>query len=138
LEPFPDPASRPLGRALDRFIEVQVHCELNLRNDVERLVADPAFRDRPTREVLTAILKTNGVPLSWHPGYRMPGSKVPDTFRDYPVRPLPERIASDGMLDAAHINAAANSVKLKPQAWEGWASDDDVLPSSGGCGMCSF
>jgi Protein of unknown function (DUF3626) len=126
-EPFPDPASRPLGRALDSFIEVQIHGELSLRNDIERLVADPAFRDHSTGEALAAISRTYGIPLSWHPGYRMPVSKVPDIFRDYPVRPLAERIASDGLLDAANIDAAANSVKLEPQAWEGWASDDDIL-----------
>jgi hypothetical protein len=46
--PFPDPASRPLGHALDSFNELQVHGELSLENDVERLVAAPAFRDHPT------------------------------------------------------------------------------------------
>jgi hypothetical protein len=125
--PFPDPASRPLGRALDSFIEVQVHGELCLGNDVERLVADPAFRDHPVGEVLAAISTTYGIPLNWHPGYRIPVREVPDIFRDYPVRSLAERIAGDGMLDAANIGAAANSVKLDPKAWRGWASDDDTL-----------
>jgi hypothetical protein len=31
------------------------------------------------------------------------------------------------MLDAAKIGAAANSVKLDPEAWNGWASADDIL-----------
>jgi hypothetical protein len=125
--PFPDPAFRPLGRALDSFIEVQVHGELCLGNDVERLVADSAFRDHPVGEALAAISTTYGIPLNWHPGYRIPVRDVPDIFRDYPVRPLAERIAGDGMLDAANIGAAANSVKLDPKAWRGWASDDDIL-----------
>jgi hypothetical protein len=42
----------------------------------------------------------------------------------YPVRPLAERIAGDGILDAANIGAAANSVRLDPRTWEGWAPDD--------------
>jgi hypothetical protein len=125
--PFPDPASRPLGHTLDSFIEVQVHGELSLENDVERLVADPAFRDHPTGEILARISRRFGIPLSWHPGYRMPVREVPDIFRDYPVRPLAERIAGDGMLDAANIGAVANSVKLDPDAWNGWASPDDIL-----------
>lgn len=124
---FPDPASRPLGRALDSFIEVQVHGELSLQCDVEQLVVDPAFRDDPTGELLAGISTKFGIPLSWHPGYRMPVREVPDVFRDYPVRPLAERIAGDGMLDAANIGAAANSVKLDPEAWNGWASSDDIL-----------
>jgi hypothetical protein len=125
--PFADPACRPLGRALDSFIEVQVHGEVLLRNDIERLVADPAFRDHPVGEVLVAISCTYGIPLSWHPGYQMPVSEVPDVFRGYPVRPLAERIAGEGVLDAANIGAAANSVKLDPRAWKGWASEDDIL-----------
>ncbi|HYZ71867.1 MAG TPA: DUF3626 domain-containing protein [Chthoniobacterales bacterium] len=95
--PFPDPAFRPLEHALDSFVEVQVHGELSLENDVERLVADPAFRDHPTGEILAGISRRFGIPLSWHPGYRMPVREVPDIFRDYPVRPLAERIAGDGM-----------------------------------------
>ena len=125
--PFADPACRPLGRALDSFIEVQVHGDILLRNDIELLVADPAFRDHPMGEVLAAISRTYGIPLSWHPGYRMPVREVPDVFRDYPVRPLAERIAGEGVLDAANIGAVANSVKLDHRAWEGWASDDDIL-----------
>ena len=57
----------------------------------------------------------------------MPVRDVSDIFRDYPVRPLAERIAGDGMLDAANIGAAANSVMLDPEAWNGWASADDIL-----------
>jgi hypothetical protein len=40
---------------------------------------------------------------------------------------LAERIAGDGLLDAANIGAAANYVKLDPEAWRGWGSDDDIL-----------
>jgi hypothetical protein len=125
--PFPDPASRPLGRALDSFIEVQVHGELCLRNDVERLVVDPAFRNHPVEKILAEISRSYGIPMSWHPGCRMSMSAVPDIFRDYPVRPLAERVASDGILDAAIIGAAANSVKLDPAAWNGWATKDDIV-----------
>lgn len=57
----------------------------------------------------------------------MPVREVPDIFRDYRVRSLAERIAGDGMLDAANIGAAANSVKLDPEAWNGCASADDIL-----------
>ena len=125
--PFPDPAFRPLGRALDSFIEVQIHGELRLGDDVELLVVDPAFRDHAVGKVLTAISNTYRIPINWHPGYRMPVHEVPDNFPDYPVRPLAERIAVDGMLDAAIIGAGANSVRLDPKMWEGWASHDDLL-----------
>jgi hypothetical protein len=126
-KPFPEPAFRPLGRALDSFIEVQVHGEIRLRDDAELLVVDPAFRDHPVGEVLAAITKEYQIPMCWHPGYQMRTSEVPDVFRDYPVRPLAEHIAVDGVLDAANIGTAANSVLLDPRIWEGWATNDDLL-----------
>jgi hypothetical protein len=126
-EPISDPRSRPLGRALDSFIEVQVHGDIRLGKDVERLVCDPAFERHSVGNVLMAISTKYGIPLFWHPGFTLPASEVPDIFRDYPVRPLAQRIAGQGMLNAANIGAAANSVKLEPETWRGWASDDDIL-----------
>jgi hypothetical protein len=126
-DPFGDPHPRPLGRALDSFIEVQVHGEIRLAKDMERLVCDPAFRDHPVGEVLAAISARYGIPLCWHPGFTLPVSNVPDVFRDYPVRRLAERIAGQGILDAATIGAAANSVALEPDVWKEWAPYKDIL-----------
>ena len=125
--PSLDPRPRPLGRVLDSFIEVQVHGDIRLAEDVERLVCDPAFQSHPVGEVLTAISARYGVRLSWHPGFTLPVSRVPDVFRGYPVRPLAERIAGGGVLDAALIGAAANSLKLEPEIWQYWASYEEVL-----------
>jgi hypothetical protein len=68
-----------------------------------------------------------GIPLYWHPGFTLPVGKVPDVFREYPVRPLAERIAGQGVLDAANIGAMANSLELEPEAWKAWASHEDTL-----------
>jgi hypothetical protein len=118
---------RPLGTALDSFIEAQIHGTVRLDQDVERLVADPAFRDHPVGESLAALSTRYGFPLCWHPGFTLPVGKVPDVFRDYPVRPLAERIAGQGILDAANIGAMANSLELEPEAWKRWASHEDTL-----------
>ena len=126
-KPFLDPQTRPLGRALDSFIEAQIHGDVRLDHDVERLVADPAFRDHPVGEYLAAISTKYEIPLGWHPGFTLPAGKVPDVFREYRVRPLAERIAGQGVLDAANIGAMANSLELEPEAWKGWASHEDTL-----------
>ena len=62
-KPFRNPQSRPLGRALDSFIEAQVHGEIHLSEDVERCVADLVFRDHPVGETLAAISRAYGIPL---------------------------------------------------------------------------
>jgi len=126
-KPLLDPETRPLGRALDSFIEAQIHGDIRLSQDVERLVADPAFREHPVGESLARISTRYGIPLCWHPGFTLPVSKVPDVFREYPVRPLAERIAGQGILNAANIGAMANSLEFEPEAWKGWASHEDTL-----------
>jgi hypothetical protein len=126
-KPFRDPKSRPLGRALDHFIEVQIHGKISLREDVERLVADPAFRNHLVGEVLDRLSAEYEIPLHWHPGLTMSVESVPEVFRDYPVRALAERIAGRGRLDAANIGAAANSLELHPELWQTWANRDDAL-----------
>ena len=126
-KPFSNPESRPLGRALDSFMEVQIHGEIRLSEDVERCVADPSFRKHPVGETLAAVCRAHGIPLCWHPGFVLPVEEVPDVFRDYPVRPLAERIAGRGILDAAKIGAAANTVEFDPKAWEAWGSYEFIL-----------
>jgi hypothetical protein len=42
--PRPAPGRQELGRVLDSLIEVQVHGTVDLRRDVERLVADQLLR----------------------------------------------------------------------------------------------
>ena len=126
-KPFRNPQNRSLGRVLDSFIEAQVHGEIRLCEDVERCVADPAFRDHPVGETLAAISSTYGIPLFWHPGFTLSVDEVPEVFRDFPVRRLAERIAGHGILDAAKIGAMANTLELEPKAWEGWASCDNSV-----------
>jgi predicted nucleotidyltransferase len=125
--PFQDPSTRPLGRALDSFVEAQVHGRIDLRNDVERLVADPSFRGGLTGELLIAIGVKYNIPLNWHPGFVLPVTQVPDKFRGFPVLPLAQRIAGQGTLDAAKIGAAANSMILDPDSWKTWGSFDYTL-----------
>lgn len=126
-KPFGDPQDRPLGRALDSFIEAQVHGAIRLDKDVERMVADPAFKDHAVGQTLAAISAKCDISLCWHPGLTLPVTKVPNVFRDYPIRPLAERIAGQGVLDAANIGKEANSLHLTPETWEGYASHEEIL-----------
>lgn len=69
--PYPDPSNLEHGRSLDSFIEAQVHGTVDLGVDVERLVADPAFRGTMTEEHLKAICSKYNIPLYWHPGFSL-------------------------------------------------------------------
>ena len=113
-QPFCDPSTRPLGNSLDGFIEAQIHGSVRIDEDVESLIADPSVRNGPVGEVLNSISTKYKVPLFWHPGFILPVKDVPEHFRGFAVKPLAQRIAGQGILDAAIIGFAENSVKSQP------------------------
>jgi hypothetical protein len=116
-KPSPDTSASPLGRCLDSFIEAQVHGVVDLHRDVERLVADPAFRDTTTGTLLEAICSKYQIPLAWHPGFILPVSQIPDDFRGPAMPVLARRIAGDGILNVAMIGQAAASLNRQPELW---------------------
>lgn len=120
------PAAEP-GRALDDYIEVQVHGEVRVPDDVEVVVVDPSFRGTEVEGELAAL----GAPIVWHAGFELAPAEVPDDFRGPAMPPLARRIA--GMfapadrLDAALIGRAAASLHRDPAAWRDWAEAADTL-----------
>jgi hypothetical protein len=125
--PYPDPSNLEHGRSLDSFIEAQVHGTVDLGVDVERLVADPAFRGTMTEEHLKAICSKYNIPLYWHPGFSLHVNHVPDDFRGPAMPPLARRIARNDVLNVAMIGEAAASLNLKPELWREWASYEETL-----------
>jgi len=118
---------RALGRALDSFIEAQVHGRVSLWEDVEGLVADPAFQGTATGAVLEALSRKFAIPLDWHPGFVLPVAEVPQRFRGYEVQALAQRVAGEGLLDAAALGEVANTLALDPNSWRGWGTEDEIL-----------
>ena len=123
-----DPVGQEAGRVLDTQIEAQVHGTVDLRRDVELLVADPAFAATSTGGVLHEIATRYEFPLRWHNGFRLAVRDVPDDFRGPEMPRLAERIAGqDGILDAAVIGRAEASLHRRPEEWRDWGSHADTL-----------
>jgi hypothetical protein len=115
-------ASRPPGRALDDYIEAQVHGPIDLARDVEALVVDPAFDATPTGEHLAAIASRYGIALRRHPGFVLHPSEVPSDFRGPRMPRLAERISNGAAFDAATLGRAAHSLRVEPETWQDWDS----------------
>ncbi|QSO52666.1 DUF3626 domain-containing protein [Alicyclobacillus curvatus] len=117
-----------LGRALDDYIEAQVHGDIDLSADVEMLVADPSFQGTPVGEALEHICFQYGIKLAWHPGFNLCVDDVPEDFRGAAMPPfahLVERFATvHGRLDAATLGRAAASFYAQPECWRDWAEPD--------------
>ncbi|MGR6319689.1 DUF3626 domain-containing protein [Micromonospora soli] len=117
-----EPASDAAGRALDDYIEAQVHGELSLARDVEAIVADPSFRGTDTGRLLIGVARRNGVPLCWHAGFELPVDGIDAEFRGPAIPPLAARVHAEFArpeepVHAALIGRAAASVVREPQRW---------------------
>jgi hypothetical protein len=121
-----DPRQGRAGRVLDTTIEAQVHGIVDLRRDVELLVADPSFRDLPTGAVLGEIGARYEFPVLWHCGFQMRAADVPDNFRGPAMPPLAKRIARDDMIDARIIGVAVASLHQRPEAWADWGEEQET------------
>ena len=105
------------GRAsmdvLDSYIEAHVHGPLVLVDDVEAIVLDPCYRDTP----IEAVAATLPCAVEWHPGFRMPVSRIEDceAYRGPEVAELAAAIARDSFVTPRAIGLALKSGMADPQ-----------------------
>lgn len=95
---------RPSKDMLDDYVEAHVHGPLLLSEDVEAVVLDPSHRDTEI-EAIAGMLKC---PLEWHPGFRMPASRVADcvAYRGQEIADLAASLVTDGFLTPRDIGLA--------------------------------
>lgn len=124
---FPDPANKRPARNLNHYIEAQVHGEVALKEDVEILVADPAFKGTPTGNVLEQIGARYDIKLYWHSGFVLPLDCVPGDFRGPKMPSLARRIATKDYIDASTIGSAAAELSRQPEFWSDRGSYAEVL-----------
>jgi hypothetical protein len=92
------------GRALDDYVEAQIHGGLTLSADVEAVVADPSFAGTPTAEHLASV-----APLRYHGGFVLPAQDFPDDLRGPEAAALARSLGPE-LIDAAVIGRAARDV----------------------------
>ncbi|MFF5181379.1 DUF3626 domain-containing protein [Micromonospora sp. NPDC000316] len=125
-------AAPAVGRALDDYVEAQIHGVLDLAQDVEELVADPSFAGTETGAALESIAKRYGFPLRWHPGFVLAVDGVDPDFRGPAIPVLAERLHREfarpgDSVDAALIGRGAVSVVTEPARWADRGSAAETL-----------
>jgi len=128
----PAPAGGALGRALDAYIEAQVHAEIALGEDVEALVIDPAFDETDVGEQLYALGERYGFSVRAHPGFVLAVTDVPSDFRGPRMVPLATRLDERfarirGEIDALVVGRAAQALYRAPRGWEDWDTFEETL-----------
>ena len=124
--PFADPSGREPRRNLNHYVEAQVHGQVSLDRDAERLVADPSFEGTGTGDVLRALCERYDVALHWHAGFALAPEAVPADFRGPAMPSLARRVALDGRVDAGAIGRAAVALRRDPAAWSDRGSYEEV------------
>lgn len=126
-----DLMSGNLGRALDDYIEAQIHGEIDLATDVEALIADPSFKSTIIEEHLEKLCEKYSIRLLWHSGFRMKVDDVPNNFRGPTMAPFAQRVnqfaKSSGILDAAAIGKAAAMFYYHPEYWKDWGTSEETF-----------
>ncbi|MFB6978766.1 DUF3626 domain-containing protein [Streptomyces scopuliridis] len=124
-------ASGPPGRALDEYVEAQVHGGIDLASDAEALVLDPSFRGTRTARLLTDLARRSRIAVEWHGGFVLAPEEVNAEFRGPVMVPLAAQVcrayARTGTLDAEVLGHAAASAVREPGAWAEWGTQDEVL-----------
>jgi hypothetical protein len=119
-----------LGRALDEYIEAQVHSPISLERDIDGVILDPSFKGTATGKLLEEMASKYSFTVDWHNGFRIDIKDVPSEFR---VKELPDfaRFVGDMVgsdtLDAANIGQAAVMIVSNPSEWEAWGTADEAL-----------
>ncbi|MGI5244652.1 DUF3626 domain-containing protein [Dactylosporangium sp. CA-139066] len=120
------------GRALDDYVEAQIHGPLSLPDDVEAIVLDSSFTSSGcgTAGVAARLAERYGVRVEWRAGFRLAPGAVPAEFRGPEVPMLAlllcERRGVDAV-DPALIGAAARDVVADPGAWAEWGGGAEAL-----------
>ncbi len=118
------------GRALDDYLEVQVHGPVELAADAEALVLDPSFRGTASGDLLVDLAARCGLELEWHAGFALSPAEVGPDFRGPAIPPLAaalcERYGRD-VFDAALVGRAAADMLRDPAAWAAHGTPDELL-----------
>ena len=118
------------GRALDDYLEVQVHGRVVLAADAEALVLDPSFRGTRSGDLLADLAGRCRLALEWHAGFELTPAEVGPDFRGPAIPPLAAevcaRYARDSF-DAALVGRAAADMLRDPAAWAAHGTPDELL-----------
>lgn len=122
-----NPSDRSPSRNLDYFVEAQVHGEVLLGRDIEKLVVDSSFCDTDIARDLEALSAKYKFPLQWRQGSRLKTRDVPVDFRGPTMPSLAVRVAKDDIVDAERIGRAVRELSKDAGSWEDRGTYPEVL-----------
>jgi hypothetical protein len=133
------PSARGLGEVLPPSgdlapvrVDAQVHGEILLSRDADRLVADPSYRGTAVEEELRQIRDRYELDLRWHRGFALPFERLQALCGESMMSVLARQVhrefaAGAPCLTAAIIGRAAAAIHRDPLRWADWGSPTHSL-----------
>ncbi|MFN8578162.1 MAG: DUF3626 domain-containing protein [Candidatus Sericytochromatia bacterium] len=126
-KPYSDPYKKSTSHNINHYIEAQIHGDINLKNDVNKLVADPSFKGTNIGLFFNKICEKYNIELYWHCGFALSINKVPDNFRGSKMPFLAKRITSKDYIDTTMLGVAASELKNAPEQWNSFGTYEEVI-----------
>lgn len=104
-------SQEPASKNLDHYIEAQIHTEITLRNDIDYLVVDAAYRDTEYENVFNQVCELNSIELIWNKGRELEIKDVPGNFRGPEMPTIAEEIAVNNKINAYVLGLAEKRYK---------------------------
>ncbi|GAA0180945.1 DUF3626 domain-containing protein [Clostridium sediminicola] len=111
-----------IGKALDDYIEVQIHGDINLKNDIECFVLDESFKGTEILQYILKISKEFDINVEWISARKVFVNDIPDEFRGPIIKPFAKKILEElqtsfNYIDANTIGRASRLIERNPSKW---------------------
>ncbi|WP_044204399.1 DUF3626 domain-containing protein [Flammeovirga sp. OC4] len=105
-----DSAFRPASKNLDFYIETQIHGDVLLERDVDKLVADRSYLNTEFESLFKTLCEKYNIALVWNAGLELDVSDFPSNFRGPNVPEYAKKFGKDRKLNAYLLGKAAKDV----------------------------
>lgn len=95
---------------LNHYIEAQVHCDINISEDVETMIYDPSFKGSSVEAALKNYARKYGIKLKMHRGFSLVPKEVREDFRGPFIALLAKEHLFSDLLTAYNIGQAETQI----------------------------
>ena len=121
-----------LGRNLDYFIEVHIHGDVSLTDDVDCFHLDESYQNGIIAEKAELLCQKYGIGLSWIPKRQLAVEDIGEFFRGAKIPLLARKINNtfgnnQDVINAALIGMASCDSMSNPIAWQDIGSESEIF-----------
>jgi hypothetical protein len=120
-----------LGRALDEYIEVQIHRTILLERDVKSIAIDESYISTEIEESVNKLSDRYAIEVKYIPYRKIRSADINPEFRGAMIRPLVEsisnEIAHDEFITPYTLGKAYRHIMKNPSQWRYFGSDEQLF-----------